>query len=753
MRKNLILSTIIFCSVTVLAQVPILNSNPAINNKVIYLDFDGQVVSGTAWNSGNTINAAASTISNANKIIVWKRVSEDYRPFDVNVTTDSVRFNNANPNRRIRVVITPTSSWYPSAGGVAYVGSFTWGGTPGTPCWVFENALGYSAKSIAEAAAHEVGHSLTLRHQSVYNSSCVKTAEYHSGVGSGVTSWAPIMGVGYSRNVTIWHNGQSATGCTVIQNDHGSSGIGLTSANYLSFLPDDVGNTYANAKVLNLTTQTTSDSGLITQPTDIDVYRFDICNSRYVSIGVKPWALDTTAYSGADLDVKFKLYDSGNTLIAADSNLSKLNTLVGLNLNPGAYYFVIDGGNSSFYSDYGSLGKYYISIKATNPPALANSIITGSSVCAGQGAVLNYSSNGVPTSWSWNITGPSSSTYAISNPTVTFPTAGMYTISLLAGSATATSCPVFSILNVQPPVTITVTGNQSVLCSSKSATLTASGATSYTWLPGNFTPSSQVVTPSVTSSYTVIGQSGSCVNSAVATVSVNPPFTVGITASKTKVCAGDSVTITATGATNYSFFPGGVGQNPIKIVPVTNMVVIAYGSVNGCVKTSSVTLNVVPDFTLDLVPSDSSICPGDTLYLTAAGATNYTFNPGGTTVNPLYITPYFTTVYTVTGSNDPLCTKNTSLTVLVSDCNYVGIEELAKESIKIYPNPAHENIYLEFTGSAENILISNSLGQQMLFLNTINVSTVIETATWSRGIYLLTADQNGNKISRKIILE
>ena len=62
---------------------------------------------------------------------------------------------------------------------------------------------------MAEAAAHEVGHTLSLKHQSIYNSSCVKTNEYHPGTGTGVTSWAPIMGVGYSKNITLFHNGKS----------------------------------------------------------------------------------------------------------------------------------------------------------------------------------------------------------------------------------------------------------------------------------------------------------------------------------------------------------------------------------------------------------------------------------------------------------------------------------------------------------------------------------------------------------------
>src|SRR6185436_17714114 len=156
---------------------------------------------------------------------------------------------------------------------------------------------------------------LTLKHQSVYDASCVKTDEYHSGVGSGVTSWAPIMGVGYSKNVTIWHTGKNSTSCNTIQYDHGSNSPGITSPNYLTFLPDDVGDNFNSAKILNLNSVNLADSGLIGTPGDVDAYRFTICNSRYVSINVKPWALDTnnasqnaTGFAGANLDVKLKLF-------------------------------------------------------------------------------------------------------------------------------------------------------------------------------------------------------------------------------------------------------------------------------------------------------------------------------------------------------------------------------------------------------------------------------------------------------------
>ena len=87
-------------------DVPVYHSNPSYTKK-IYLDFDGQLVSGTTWNNQNytgsyntgaTINAPAfstdadlanfSASELATIYEVWARVSEDYAPFQVDVTTE-----------------------------------------------------------------------------------------------------------------------------------------------------------------------------------------------------------------------------------------------------------------------------------------------------------------------------------------------------------------------------------------------------------------------------------------------------------------------------------------------------------------------------------------------------------------------------------------------------------------------------------------------------------------------------------------
>ncbi|PBQ33064.1 hypothetical protein CNR22_15185 [Sphingobacteriaceae bacterium] len=729
-------------------QIPILNSQPATTRKVIYLDFDGQVVSGTAWNGGQAVNAMPSTKSAAEITTIFQRIAEDYRPFDVNVTTDSLRFNAATPNTRIRVVFTPTSAWYGSAGGVAFLGSFVWGGTPGTPCWVFENQLGYSVKNMAEAAAHEVGHTLTLRHQSSYTSNCVKT-EYHPGTGSGITSWAPIMGVGYSKNITIWHNGKSATSCSTIQNDHGNSGIGITSPGYLNFIPDDVGNTLGTAKILNLTNINLLDSGIITQPTDIDAYQFTICDNRYVTIGVKPWALDTNSYLGADLDVRFFLYNATTTsVLAVDTALTKLNTLRGLTLTPGTYYFTVDGGRSNYYSDYGSLGKYYVSIKATNPPQIANTITLNPQICAGQTLPLTYSTNGVPTQWQWIVSGPSAGTYSIQNPNHTF-SAGNYTISLLANSSTSTSCETTMTLTVGNTPTLTVSNFTNILCPGRSTSLTASGAASYTWLPGAFGGSLQTITPFASTNYTVIGANGSCSASAVIQVTVSPNFTLSLAASATTICAGESVTLTANGANAYTMNPGNFNTNSVIYTPVSTDTYIVTGRVNSCNKQVGVQVTVI-DFDITLTASDSLICSGQSVTLKASGATSYTFNPGALTGSMVVVSPTTATIYTVTAKKSNKCPEDTTLLIEIEDCAIAtGIENKMTDSeIKIYPNPSQGSFYIDQENLNQKIEILNSLGQIVYTKTLTEKSTEIKTEAWPKGIYFVKVySGNGRLIS------
>ena len=348
---SIIFSVII--SIGAKAQVPVLNSYPGVP-ATIFLDFDGHYVSGTSWNWSGPINAQPAALNAGQITEIFNRVSEDYAIFNINITTDSTVYLAAPANRRIRMLITPTSSWYGSAGGVSFVNSFTWGNN--TPAWIFSELLSNNVKNIAEATSHEAGHALGLQHQSTFDASCTKTAEYYAGQGSGEIGWAPIMGVGYSRNLTTWHNGTSAVGCAYYQNDI-SVIAGVT--NGFGLKTDDHLDTPASATPIDINFSSSA-SGIINNATDRDVFTFNLPSTNNFRLSAIPQNVGA-GNEGANVDIKVALLDQNSDTIGKYNPADLLNVGVDTNLNSGTYYLVVDGVANANLSEYGSVGFYTLS--------------------------------------------------------------------------------------------------------------------------------------------------------------------------------------------------------------------------------------------------------------------------------------------------------------------------------------------------------------------------------------------------------
>ncbi len=370
-----------------LAQTFLLSSLPGAN-QTIYLDFDGNTTTGTAWNNSYTAGAAIitpaysidsdTTTFNPEELTaiqyIWQRVIEDYSPFNVNVTTkaptdinDLIKSDPSDPRWGIRVVIGGSSTdWLgASAGGVAYINSFNW--NTDTPAFVFENQLGNgNEKYTAEAISHEVGHTLGLNH----DGRITPVEGYYAGQGAGDTGWAPIMGTGYYQNLTQWSKGEYAAA----NNTEDDLQI-ITSNNGFGYRVDDTGNTLATAKALSSNGVSVSGSGIIERNTDVDFYSF-VAGAGAINLNIDP------ASRGANLDILAELYSADGTLITSSNPTSLLSANISTTLTTaGVYYLKIDGVGSADplttgYSDYGSLGQYSISgnVAVNNLPGVSLSV-------------------------------------------------------------------------------------------------------------------------------------------------------------------------------------------------------------------------------------------------------------------------------------------------------------------------------------------------------------------------------------------
>ena len=356
-----------------------LESRPS-SQRTIYLDFDGHLVENTAWNVDPAFGSLASfsaepydsdgspaTFSEAEQAViqdVWRRVAEDYAPFDVNVTTADpgeaalVRTDGADQVYGTRVVIdgdTPDQSC--SCGGYAYIGTFDVVGSGYyQPSWVYQGGLGgnlATAKKLAEAASHEAGHNLGLTHDGT------AALTYYSGHGS----WAPIMGVGYDRPVVQWSKGDYP-GANNAQDD-----LAVIASHGATVLADDHADGIAGATPLTGVGPVFTGAGLVHDRADVDVFSFTAPGDELVTVHAEP------AAGSPNLDIRLDLLDgSGVEVATADEPVATVSADVASGLDAtisevlpaGTYHVRIDGvghltPTTGGYDDYASIGVYTVS--------------------------------------------------------------------------------------------------------------------------------------------------------------------------------------------------------------------------------------------------------------------------------------------------------------------------------------------------------------------------------------------------------
>jgi gliding motility-associated-like protein len=261
-------------------------------------------------------------------------------------------------------------------------------------------------------------------------------------------------------------------------------------------------------------------------------------------------------------------------------------------------------------------------------------------------------------------------------PAISYNAPGNYYINLVINEGQITQTNYCKQVTVIASPTIIVSNAN--ICAGSSASLTASGANSYSWTSSpslsSTTDSLVTTTPSVSESYTVTGFIGSCTNTAVSSVTIIPSPSITIIPTLSTICSGQTTTLTAIGASTYTWNSSGTlntsSGNMVIASPLSTTNYSVTGTLNTCTNSAFVTVSVLANPTLILNPN-ATICQGAgaSTTLTATGATSYTWanaaSLSSSTGSVVIASPNVTTNYTVTGSN-ATCTNTAIVTVNVN---------------------------------------------------------------------------------------
>ena len=232
------------------------------------------------------------------------------------------------------------------------------------------------------------------------------------------------------------------------------------------------------------------------------------------------------------------------------------------------------------------------------------------------------------------------------------------TISIMHNdSSTFTYYIHFTNLQEASPLTLDHSDNSYVGCADNPAVVTVSGANSYVWSTGETSASIQ---PTTSDTYYVTGTNSiGCPSTAVAYVTVYPLPNMTISGNNL-LCTGKTTSLTAGGATTYSWSTGAnttsvnVSSEGTYSVTGTNN----YGNL-GCSATAAITVTEHPLPVINIT-GNNTFCDGSSTTLTASGANSYSWNTGATGAN---LTVTETGNYSVTGSSEYGCTATASRSV------------------------------------------------------------------------------------------
>lgn len=350
--------------------------------------------------------------------------------------------------------------------------------------------------------------------------------------------------------------------------------------------------------------------------------------------------------------------------------------------------------------------------------------------------------------------------------TFTGLSANNYNIVILDANGCQTSTSE-TVVN-QGGFTLSVTPDQTI-CNGNTATITAGGAgsgASYSWDNGLNGGTVQIVTPTTTTTYTVIANdTQGCSRTGTTTVTVNQIPTVTVTPNNPTICSGDSIDLVASGAQNYTWNTG-VTTGTIKVAPTSQTQYVVIGA-NGNCNSSPVSLmiNVDPAPTVVANGSPVSVAVGGTVNFNNNNsvATSYDWNFGdGTTSNQGAVSHTFS----VDGTYDVVltgylgnCDATDTITIIVGNGGPTGITtNNLDHAFNIYPNPSNGilniAIDLPYFQNVE-ILTYDAVGKLIKTKKLENIlkhEITLDLSSSAKGTYFIKINTDLGQITRRITI-
>ncbi len=243
---------------------------------------------------------------------------------------------------------------------------------------------------------------------------------------------------------------------------------------------------------------------------------------------------------------------------------------------------------------------------------------------------------------------------------------------------------------------------------------------------------------------------GGVVSNSITPANVN----VGATVSSSVLCLGENTTLSGTGATTYTW-SGGITNASAFTPTVTGTYTVTGAPVffSGCTNTAVVTVTVNELPILNIASSNTLLCAGESVTLTASGASTYLWNfneIGNQYTDVLFANQV---IYIVGTNTLTACSSTVAFTQSVTACT--GIMEAQElNSISLQPNPASTYFTLNNVLDGTIVNVIDVTGKVVISDSVIDAdkTMTIETSNLSNGIYIIQLKNNGAVAQKKLVV-